>query len=316
MTQRDLDEAVARLRAASSRNDPDAADLDADLGPPRGRPETVGQGPLDPDIVDAHAHVVTGRDTPPAAASSGGRAFPRSDWAQPLPRESVVGPPSAPRPAPPQQATISPEARARAEAQLRAAVEARGRTAPQGAPTPQAGPRPAHLQPGRPQPAHSQPARPAPAPAPAPQARPQPPRPVPEPPAPVLDDVDRRNRLGDPDDLSDGIVTDDHVEEPRRGGLLGRLRGLPARDPAAERAAPAPRRSRGRAEPQRGPLTPKEERWRRRKRRYLMEEILGWILVPIILVGLYFAAVWGLSLFGLTLDDVVAGAQQAWEALN
>ena len=102
MTQRDLDEAVARLRAASSRNDPAAADLDADLGPPRGRPETVGQGPLDPDIVDAHAHVVTGRDTPPAAASSGGRAFPRSDWAQPLPRESVVGPPSAPPPVEPE----------------------------------------------------------------------------------------------------------------------------------------------------------------------------------------------------------------------
>lgn len=138
---------------------------------------------------------------------------------------------------------------------------------------------------------------------------------MPEPPAPVLDDVDRRNRMGDPDDLSNGIVTDDHVEEPRRGGLLDRFRRARARTPARTERRPERRARPARPEAHRGPPTPKEERWRRRKRRYLMEEILGWILVPIIVVGVYFAFVWGLSLFGLTLDDVVAGAQQAWEAL-
>ncbi|WP_349370693.1 hypothetical protein [Salinarimonas sp.] len=297
MTQRDLDEAVARLRAASSRNDPTAADLDPDLGPPRGRPETAGQGPLDPDIVDAHAHVVTGHEAPPP---SGGQALPRSDWEQPLPRESVVGPPPQRQPVSPQGAAISPEARARAEAQLRAAVEARGRATPQSAPTPRAEPRPAQARSAHPGPAHAQPA----------------PRPVPEPPAPVLDDYDRRNRLGDPENLDDGIVTDDHVEAPRRGGLLDRFRRSRDRKPTPTQRRPETRARRSRTETQRGPLTPKEERWRRRKRRYLLEEILGWILVPVILVGLYFAILWGLSLFGLTLDDVVAGAQQAWEALN
>ena len=54
-------------------------------------------------------------------------------------------------------------------------------------------------------------------------------------------------------------------------------------------------------------LTAKEKRWQRRRRRHVVEEIIGWILVPIILIALYFALIGGLALFGLTLDDLMDG---------
>ena len=54
-------------------------------------------------------------------------------------------------------------------------------------------------------------------------------------------------------------------------------------------------------------LTAKEKRWQRRRRRHVVEEIIGWIVVPIILVALYFALIGGLALFGLTLDDLMDG---------
>ncbi|HMB09249.1 hypothetical protein [Saliniramus sp.] len=52
-------------------------------------------------------------------------------------------------------------------------------------------------------------------------------------------------------------------------------------------------------------LTAKERRWQRRRRRHVAEEIAGWILVPIILIALYFALIGGLALFGLTLEDLM-----------
>lgn len=52
-------------------------------------------------------------------------------------------------------------------------------------------------------------------------------------------------------------------------------------------------------------LTAKERRWQRRRRRHVVEEIAGWILVPIILIALYYALIGGLALFGLTLDDLM-----------
>jgi hypothetical protein len=60
------------------------------------------------------------------------------------------------------------------------------------------------------------------------------------------------------------------------------------------------------------PLTEKERRWERRRRRHLYEEILGWILVPTILVALYFAGMWLLDLFGTTPEALIDGMKTIW----
>jgi len=59
-------------------------------------------------------------------------------------------------------------------------------------------------------------------------------------------------------------------------------------------------------------LTAKERRWQRRRRRYVVEEIAGWILVPIILIALYYALIGGLALFGLTLNDLMDALRTAY----
>ncbi|GGK29940.1 hypothetical protein [Salinarimonas ramus] len=291
MTQRDLDEAVARLRAASLRNDPAAGDLAPDLGPPRGRPESAGQGPLDPDIVDAHAHVVDGHEAPTA----GGTVLPRSDFVQPLPRQGQAqgqwhG--DAPLQA------ASPEA-------VRARAVPRENVAP--APVLEPDDRRAYRQAGEDDDyerfaadGESEGGLRARLPAflrrggrsgvgggrPAPEAHPsEPPPAYEEPPAPA-DAADERA----PRSLL------------RRGRSREAVREKPVRGRAALR--------------HQGPLSEREKRWERRRKRHVLEEILGWVLVPVILVGLYWAVIFGLSLLGLTLDDVVAGAQQAWDALQ
>ena len=52
-------------------------------------------------------------------------------------------------------------------------------------------------------------------------------------------------------------------------------------------------------------LTWREKRWQRRRRRKMAEEILGWILVPIILVALYWAVRAGLNAAGTSPSAVV-----------
>jgi len=52
-------------------------------------------------------------------------------------------------------------------------------------------------------------------------------------------------------------------------------------------------------------LTWREKRWQRRRRRKMFEEILGWILVPIILVALYWAVKGGLNAAGTSPSAVV-----------
>ena len=64
-------------------------------------------------------------------------------------------------------------------------------------------------------------------------------------------------------------------------------------DPAPAQAPPAPPSP---VQPHK--LTWREKRWQRRRRRKLFEEILGWILVPIILVALYWAVRAGLNAAG------------------
>ncbi|MCC5978660.1 MAG: hypothetical protein JJU21_11400 [Salinarimonas sp.] len=63
-------------------------------------------------------------------------------------------------------------------------------------------------------------------------------------------------------------------------------------------------------------LTAKEKRWQRRRRRHVVEEIVGWILVPVILVALYFALLGGLALFGLTMDDLMEGLRMVREQFS
>lgn len=69
-------------------------------------------------------------------------------------------------------------------------------------------------------------------------------------------------------------------------------------DPAP--AAPAPERK----------LTWREQRWQRRRRRKLFEEVLGWILVPIILVSCYWAIKAGLNALGTSPSALIAGIRQ------
>jgi hypothetical protein len=73
----------------------------------------------------------------------------------------------------------------------------------------------------------------------------------------------------------------------------------PASEPSAAPAKPAARK-----------LTWREERWRRRRRRRFFEEILGWILVPIIIFAGYWAVVGGLNAAGTSPFALIAGVRQ------
>jgi hypothetical protein len=67
--------------------------------------------------------------------------------------------------------------------------------------------------------------------------------------------------------------------------------------------APAP------AEPARR-LTWREKRWQRRRRRKVFEEVLGWILVPIILLCGYWAVTAGLNAAGTSPTAIVQALRQ------
>ena len=54
-------------------------------------------------------------------------------------------------------------------------------------------------------------------------------------------------------------------------------------------------------------LTGRDKRWQRRRRRKIFEEVLGWILVPIILVALYWAVKAGLNAAGTSPTAIVQG---------
>jgi len=54
-------------------------------------------------------------------------------------------------------------------------------------------------------------------------------------------------------------------------------------------------------------LSGREKRWQRRRRRKLFEEVLGWILVPIILAAIYWGVKAGLNAAGTSPTAIVAG---------
>ena len=65
------------------------------------------------------------------------------------------------------------------------------------------------------------------------------------------------------------------------------------------------------ARPPRQKRTWSEDRWRRRKRRHVFEEVLGWILVPIIVVAVIWGVRGGLAAFGTSPTALVTGIKQA-----
>lgn len=57
-------------------------------------------------------------------------------------------------------------------------------------------------------------------------------------------------------------------------------------------------------------LSWREQRWQRRRRRRLFEEILGWLLVPIIVVAAYWGIKAGLNAAGTSPTAIIAGIRQ------
>jgi hypothetical protein len=53
----------------------------------------------------------------------------------------------------------------------------------------------------------------------------------------------------------------------------------------------------------------REQRWERRRRRRWFEEVLGWILVPIIVFGAYWAVTAGLAALGTSPAALIQGVQ-------
>jgi len=56
-------------------------------------------------------------------------------------------------------------------------------------------------------------------------------------------------------------------------------------------------------------LSWREKRYQRRRRRVWLEEILGWVLVPVILVGCYWAVDAGLKAVGTSPAAIMEGIE-------
>jgi hypothetical protein len=63
-------------------------------------------------------------------------------------------------------------------------------------------------------------------------------------------------------------------------------------------------------EPTKARLSWRERRWERRRKRQVFEEFLGWVLVPVIVVGCYFGAVAVLGALGTSPAAVVEALGQ------
>ena len=55
----------------------------------------------------------------------------------------------------------------------------------------------------------------------------------------------------------------------------------------------------------------REQRWERRRRRRFFEEVLGWILVPLILLAVYWGVKSGLNALGTTPTALIEGLKTA-----
>jgi len=73
------------------------------------------------------------------------------------------------------------------------------------------------------------------------------------------------------------------------------------------KAEPAKRAQR----PQRARKSWREQRWERHRRRIRLEELLGWIFVPLILVAVYWGVKGGLAAMGTDLTSLIQGVKTA-----
>ena len=53
----------------------------------------------------------------------------------------------------------------------------------------------------------------------------------------------------------------------------------------------------------------REKRWERRRRRRAVEEILGWVLVPLIVLGLFWGVRSGLGAIGTSPTAIIQGVK-------
>jgi hypothetical protein len=60
----------------------------------------------------------------------------------------------------------------------------------------------------------------------------------------------------------------------------------------------------------------REQRWERRRRRYFFEEILGWVLVPLILLGAYWAVIGVLDAMGTSPAALIQGVQTVLQGIH
>ncbi|HEY7384568.1 MAG TPA: hypothetical protein VH743_12945 [Beijerinckiaceae bacterium] len=60
----------------------------------------------------------------------------------------------------------------------------------------------------------------------------------------------------------------------------------------------------------------REQRWERRRRRYFFEEIVGWIVVPLILIGAYWAVIGALDAMGTSPAALIQGVQTVLQGLH
>jgi hypothetical protein len=92
----------------------------------------------------------------------------------------------------------------------------------------------------------------------------------------------------------------------RVGGSLGPATSAAAVPSLADAEAEAQP-----ARPQRHKKGWREQRWERRRRRRFFEEVLGWILVPLILVAVYWGVKSGLNALGTTPTALIEGFKTA-----
>ena len=81
------------------------------------------------------------------------------------------------------------------------------------------------------------------------------------------------------------------------------------------KASPSDEHHAGPLKPAGQPQKPKrsglEARWERRRKRRFFEEVLGWILVPVIIIACIWAVKAGLAAFGTTPSALIDGLKQA-----
>ena len=92
----------------------------------------------------------------------------------------------------------------------------------------------------------------------------------------------------------------------RVGGSLG-----PATSAAAVPSLPEAEAEAQPARPQRHKKGWREQRWERRRRRRFFEEVLGWVLVPLILLAVYWGVKSGLNALGTTPTALIEGFKTA-----